>query len=173
MNHYSVWLVPPNPEFIRFSQLIDNLAVENATHGFVPHVTILGGIEARPEKTVENARALAAGLRPYIISLEEVGYTSEFFKCLFVRVKCTAHTLSAYDNAVDIFSASPSVKYKYEPHLSLMYGTFPEHTKERIIRRIGSSFDDRFTVNSLHLYETDPTDVSRWRKIEEIGFGET
>lgn len=171
MPNYSVWLVPPNPAFIRFSQLIDNLAVENATHGFVPHVTILGGIEARPESIVENARALATRLRPYTVSLKEVGCTSEFFKCLFVRVECTAHTLGAYNNAVDIFSASPSIKY--EPHLSLMYGNFPECTKERIIRRIGSSFDDRFVVNSLHLYETDPTDVSSWRKIEEIGFGKS
>jgi hypothetical protein len=54
-----------------------------------------------------------------------------------------------------------------------MYGDFPEHAKERIIRRIGSRFDDRFAVNSLHLYETDPTDVSSWRKIEEIGFGKS
>jgi 2'-5' RNA ligase len=171
MPHHSVWFVPPNPAFIRFSQLIDNLAVENVTHGFVPHVTILGRIEARPENIVENARALAARLRPHTISLKEVGWTSEFFKCLFVRVECTAHTLSAYDDAVDIFSGSPSIRY--EPHLSLMYGNFPERTKERIIRRIGSSSDDRFVVNSLHLYETDPTDVSSWRKIEEIGFGKS
>jgi 2'-5' RNA ligase len=161
---YSVWLVPADATFTKFSQLICRLAIENSSPIFVPHVTLIGGIRGTEAEMVTKTRWLAARLRPYAIRLDEVDYTDQFFRALFIRVEKTHEVQRAYDEARQLLA--PERPEDYMPHLSLMYGDFPVHVKRQVIDRVGTRFLDEFLVDRIHLYETDPGDVSGWRKIK-------
>jgi hypothetical protein len=52
------------------------------------------------------------------------------------------------------------------PHLSLIYGEFPQHTKEKIIRELGGRLRLNFAANWIHLYSASgsPEDWYRVRK---------
>jgi 2'-5' RNA ligase len=167
MSHYSVWLVPPDPLFSKSSKIIDGLAAEHSSSRFVPHVTLLGAIDEDVRETIDHVKALARKVAPYLISLREVAYSDEFFKCLFIRAELTPTVQSIYDEATQIFHVAQPARY--DPHLSLLYGSFPEEIKREIVSQIGSKFTESFVANSLHVYETDPAKIINWRKIEEIG----
>ncbi len=166
MGIYSVWIVPPEPVFSKFSKLIDSLAMEVGTNRFVPHVTLVGGIRLKSAAVLGLVRSLSKELRPYVVSLEQVDYSDEFFRSLFVRVECTPDVKHAYDRASGaLATARPG---RYEPHLSLMYGRVSSRVKMGLIERIGSPMNDSFLAESACVYETDPGNVAGWHQLEQV-----
>lgn len=54
------------------------------------------------------------------------------------------------------------------PHLSLLYGTYPNETKEKIIKEIGKNQMTQFEVNSVHLVQGG--EIKDWQVIKEFSF---
>jgi hypothetical protein len=166
MAAYSVWIVPPEPLFSKFSTLIESLAVELGTVKFVPHITLVGGINLARGTVLELVRSLSTELHPYVMPLGKMDYSDEFFRSLFVRVKCTRDVKHGYDRASRVL---PSGRLgRYEPHLSLMYGNVSSQVKMGLIERIGSRMSDSFLAENLCIYETDPGDVTGWHQLEQL-----
>ena len=54
------------------------------------------------------------------------------------------------------------------PHLSLLYGNFPQSLKEEMIAEMGPRLDVQFKVRSLHLYRTHG-EPRHWRQVARFG----
>jgi hypothetical protein len=57
---------------------------------------------------------------------------------------------------------------EYMPHLSLVYGFYPETLKREIINRLPSDVRASFIVRSLCLLEARSTDPCDWREVAEF-----
>lgn len=150
MPGFSLWMMPPPAVRERFLTLIAELSRRVDTPPFEPHLT-LAGIEAATEAAIRPVAELAARLAPLPVRLTEIGTTSEYFRCLFVRAEHTLALDRAYHTACRALGQAPG---EFMPHLSLIYGELTPAVKERLIAEIGNRFDTAFTVERVALYDT-------------------
>lgn len=141
--------MPPAPVRERFARLIETLGQRLGTPRFAPHVTLGGATNLAEKEVCARTEALARRLAPVPIRLTEVGYTDEYFRCLFVLAERNVELLAAHRLACECFGKPPAADFM--PHLSLVYGTLSREQKERLIDEIGRRFDVSFRADSISL----------------------
>jgi len=155
---YTLWLMPVGKVYEKFSNLIKKLAEEYHAPVFAPHITLLGGLMQPEEECIRLAEQVVSGQKPFTVNMEEIDYENCYFRTLFVRVEKTEALLALHNRSKKIFKMDiPS----YMPHLSLLYGTFPVETKEKIIKDIGRNQSTQFEISSAHLVKGGG--VEDWR----------
>ncbi|HKI46833.1 MAG TPA: hypothetical protein VKA08_16000 [Balneolales bacterium] len=115
---YALWLIPGDPEFRELEKLIyDNqqLVQEPA---FIPHITLLSGIEPEPDLSYrfQSLRRLTPG---FTLRCRESGRGSDYFHCLYIPVIISAKLKWLRKRAENIFTFSST--RTFQPHISLMY----------------------------------------------------
>jgi len=167
---YSLWLTPTGEASLTLTNLISDLSGRYSSPSFAPHVTLLGELTDSYEAIESRASKLSMNFRPQQIKLTKVEYLDEYFRCLFIRVEETAEIIEANLRAREIFDRQNDLRYM--PHLSILYGNFPQATKDEIIRRIGRQFTLSFEVTRLCLIDTSsrPED---WLMRRDFPFGST
>lgn len=165
---YSLWLMPTGKAYDKLSGLIKRLAKEYNAPLFEPHITLLGETMQSEDdvlKRVKRAEQLASGQNPFPITLNSIDYQDFYFRALFVRAEKTDPLQALHDRAKEVFEMQDIPDYM--PHLSLMYGNFPQAIKEQIIKDIGRDQATEFTVNSVQIFKTDG-EVNAWYRIKEL-----
>lgn len=162
---YTLWLMPKGKAYQKFSGLIKKLASENQALVFEPHVTLLGEIMLPQDEVIKRTNKLVAGQKPFAVTMEQIGYEDYFFRTLFVRAKKTAPLLALHKQAKKIFQMAA---LPYMPHLSILYGIFPNELKEKIIAEIGRDQSVEFEINSVVLIKGG--EVQDWQVIGEFVF---
>lgn len=160
---YTLWLMPGGREYTRFADLIRKLAKENKAPVFQPHVTLLGEILLEETEAIDKTRQLVLNQKPFIIFLQQIDYEDYYFRSLFIRTKMTDPLLLLHNRAKELFQIQIP---PYMPHLSLLYGNFPQEIKDQIIKEIGKDQSDQFKINSIHLVKGGG--VKDWKIIEEF-----
>ena len=159
----SLWLMPDGEARDRLEALIGRLAVRFETPSFPPHVTLLPGIEGRPEDDVLDAtRALGATLRPFPVRLQALEGRDEPFRCLFARAAADEPLLCAHRAAARAFGRARDPEYF--PHLSLVYGTLPPDVKAGLAVDLAAEAAVSFEAGSLHAWRTEGP-VVEWREL--------
>jgi 2'-5' RNA ligase len=163
---YHLWLKPSDPSYEVLSGLIHGLAERLSAPVFEPHVTLLGHLEGSERDHIQRARKLGERLAPFWIALGNASYQSEYFKCLFLKVNESAPIMTAHAIACDVFQRT---REKYMPHLSLVYGAYPEERKREIIaglprRPVRASLP----VRSVYLIRAESEDPKNWSEILTI-----
>lgn len=165
---YSLWLAPTGKAYDKLSGLIKRLAKEYNAPLFEPHVTLLGEAMQSEDEVLKRAGQLASGRNPFPVTLNSVDYSDFYFRTLFVRAERTGPLQALHDHAKEVFEMQNIPDYM--PHLSLMYGNFPEAVKEQIIKDIGRDQATEFIVNSIQVFKTDG-EVNAWHKVKEFPLG--
>lgn len=164
---YSLWLMPEGVVYTRFLEIINQLAEEFSAPVFEPHVTLLGGIEGVEEDILSKTQKLAFLLGPYKINFSKIDYEDFYFRALYLRAEKTEEVAEANQKAREIFDIGEQGDYM--PHLSFMYGDFPESQKQKIIQEIGNNFPIGFEVASIDLFKTEG-EVSAWYRVKKFPF---
>ena len=136
-------------------QTIHELAHELGSPVFEPHVTLLAGLIGTEQEHAQRSRIVAQQLRPFNIILSEPSYRTEYFQCLFMRVEQTPVSDERECLARRVFQKPDET---YMPHLSLVYGSYPESRKKAIIRNLPSDVRTSFEVTALSLIRADSSD---------------
>lgn len=165
---HTLWLIPTGQAYEKFSNLIKKLAEEYHAPVFQPHVTLLGDFMQPEKDCIRLSKQLVSGQKPFTINMGEIDYEDFYFRTLFVRAEKTKPLLTLHNCSKEIFKIEIP---PYMPHLSLLYGTFPVETKERIIREIGRDQQLQFEINSVHLVKGG--EVEDWKILGEFLFGLT
>lgn len=163
---YTLWLVPSGQVGKRFTNLIKKLAKENQAPVFQPHVTLLGDLLDSEPAVIQKTKQLVSGQKPFIVKLGEIDYEDFHFRTLFVRVEKSDQLLALHERAKEIFQM-PNIP-PYMPHLSLLYGIFPDELKEKIIKEIGRNQAAEFEVKRVTLVKGGA--VEDWEIIGEFSF---
>jgi 2'-5' RNA ligase len=151
----SLWLVPPVTLRAEIATIIDGYAEQLATPRFIPHLTLLGGID----KVVEaQLRTLADTCLGVMIEPEGIATGDDFWHCVFVAVNVTPELQRVRSVAEQIFGKSAE---PFRPHMSLVYGDLPAETREAVAREIEATRFVPFAPEVLEAVETvGPPD--RW-----------
>lgn len=146
----ALWLLPEEPMFSLLADEISRLSQRFFTPLFGPHVTLVGGITAPEDEAVAESALVARLIKPFRIELGEVGYSEEYFRCLFINVIPDDSLIKAHRTAYEAFD--PQDEAAYMPHLSLVYGKLPVTIKEELAAACSFLSGRTFEVCCLALY---------------------
>ena len=149
ISKYSVWLMPGADVRNRVQNKIIKLSEKNKTPVFDPHITLVSNIIGTEKEVVRKTRKLAESLEPFMIRLEKIGFSDDYFKCLYSKVKDNNLLKKANSAAKKIFGFEESLEY--DPHMSLMYGTVSDEIKKKIMKYCLTDFSENFYVDRIFL----------------------
>lgn len=167
---YSIWLMPSGKAYDVLCKIILRLSRKYNTPYFEPHVTLIGEISGSENEVVSKTANLASFLQPFKIEFRRVGYTNEYFRCLFLMAAVTDVIMKANHAARKAFGVETSKEYM--PHLSLIYGNLLPAAKKEIIADIGEEMHASFVADRIALFSTAdrPED---WFMVKEFSLKRT
>lgn len=163
---FHLWIVPAGEAFNRLAGVIADLSARHHGPAFVPHLTLLGRLEGEEEDLVDRTHQLACALYPFEVRFKEPGYEAQYFRCLFLPAEPSPAILDAHQRAVQIFDAQPTSVF--DPHVSLLYGEFPESLKQAIIKSLPPDLPASVSVSRLQLIRADSTNPQDWQVVETV-----
>jgi len=166
MTQYHLWLTPSGEAHDCLTQLINQLGEEYRGPRFEPHISLLGEIEGEESILSEQARMLASKLAPLSIDLQRPAYEDEYFRCVYFTVKETPEIGEAHEEAKLVFGKTPVSPFR--PHVSLLYGLFPERVKREVIASLPVDFPKTFFANELKLIRSESLNPRDWHLVETI-----
>jgi 2'-5' RNA ligase len=187
MGSYSLWMVPKGPLLQRLHKEIIHLASTSglkdngAPSSFVPHVTLLGGIQRTEQEVLDISKRLAQHTSPFKITLDRVSIGNHFHQCIYILCERSGSLLAAGAAARSAFGLDPTDNYM--PHLSLTYAdeTTPTSTKEYIAGGLQAALleshhglpEKEFTADSVQIWYTPAEDrtLESWKLVVEYAFG--
>lgn len=166
---YHLFLEPTGTSKHGLHHLIQQFAAEFGGPIFDPHVTLLAELQDEDEtELIGKVAALVAGQSSFSVSLEALSMEDRYFRALYLRVQENEALAALHEKAEEIFSIQSSELYV--PHLSLLYGNYPEARKLNALDTIYVPDDMTFLVDRVSLYKTEG-EVGEWVKVQECILG--
>jgi len=106
VDQHSLWLIPSGETYDKLDEIIRGLSKKFNSHYFPPHVTLLGKITLPEERLISRTQALSYLLSPFQISLENIDYSEDYFRSIYIKAKKDAPILDANYKARTIFESS-------------------------------------------------------------------
>ncbi len=142
---HTIWLMVSDK---KASKTIQEIGKKYSTPVFKPHLTLINGIKGPEKEVVKKFSLLAKDIGRIQLEPDGLGYSSEFFKCIFIRIKKTPELKKFNSKAGRIFG----IKKSFSPHISLMYGKIPRDVKKNIMKEI-RKFKKPLRIDSVSLME--------------------
>ncbi len=162
MTSFHLWLMPTGGTCERLADVINQLSQKHGGPLFEPHVTLLGGMEGEEEEICQKTMRLAQGLRPFEVQLTKPGYQESYFRCLYLHVQETPSLMEAHAQARIIFTQQEELQF--QPHLSLLYGTYSADLKEHMIESLDSQAGVVFEATAVHVIKATHSQPKDWEK---------
>jgi len=164
---YTLSIIPSGKVYTRLHKTIEQSAEKYGAPVFEPHITLLSDILLTKNEIMEKSEMLARMLRPFRVRLSKPGYMDSYFKCVFLLADETPELMEAGRKAREMFNKPDK---RFMPHISLLYGEYPEDTKKRVISEIGK-LEIEFNANSFWMvYSSNNIPVEQWHRIREFKF---
>jgi hypothetical protein len=163
----ALWLKPSGAAYDVLTRTIRNLARKLDAPVFEAHVTLLGELKGSEDEQVRRGAALARQLRPFQIRLTEPSYGDTYFQCVFMLVEETPALMSANTLASSVFGRAGT---SYLPHVSLVYGRWPQARRQEIMSQLPPDLQTSFQATTLHLIEAASSNPKNWREIAAWSF---
>ena len=148
----------------RLAGVISDLSALYRGPTFDPHLTLLGKLEGEEESLTDLTKQLARALHSFEVRLKEPGCEPHYFRCLFLPVEPSPSLLEAHRRAKQIFDGQSTSAFN--PHVSLLYGVFPERVKQEIVTDLPTDLPNTFPVSRLQLIRADSTNPQDWHPIQ-------
>ncbi len=161
MTMFHLWLVPTGAVYDRLAGVITDLSNRHQGPAFDPHLTLLGRLDGNEAALADCTHQLARALHPFEVRLKKPGYESKYFRCLFLPAEPSPAILDAHQQATRIFNAQ--LASAFDPHVSLLYGLFPESLKQEIITDLPPDLPSVFLASRLQLIRAGSTNPQDWQ----------
>lgn len=173
---YSVYIVPTKTVYKGFDKVMNELVRRYSDNSlkyqaprFEPHLTLIGDLVGSEDEVIVKCDKLASSLTPFDISLNALGQSEKYFKCVFIKAEKTKELVDANAKAREIFGRSSDPEYM--PHISLIYGIFNEKIRREIIDSVKQADNEilsyMFKAGAISLYSTEgPAEM--WHKIRDF-----
>lgn len=116
----SIWLLPQEPDYGLYSELIKDISARYHAYPFSPHITLyyIPHVDNVREIEVGVVESIGA-IKPIELTLESVGYSEQFTKTLFATYSINDTLKQLYSQLYEKFYNL--YHYTLNPHLSLLY----------------------------------------------------
>lgn len=152
-NVYHLWLMPQSESNDYLSEVVRKLSRAYQTRIFDPHLTLAGGITGPEDELLAKTEELASNLYRIMITPQEVQYSDEFYRSLFLAATPDESLINANKLAIQLFELPTNEEFV--PHLSLLYGDVTVNEKERIKGELDSDLLRKFNVDRIVLFRTN------------------
>ena len=163
---FHLWIVPTGAVYSRLADVISDLSTRYQGPAFVPHLTLLGRLEGEERVLVDRTHQLARVLQPFEVRLQAPACTATYFRCLFLPAEPSSPLLDAHRQATQICNVQPTGAF--DPHVSLLYGEFPERVKDEIIKALPLDLPGTFAVSRLQLIRAGSTNPQDWQVAQTL-----
>jgi 2'-5' RNA ligase len=159
---YFLWLTPAESALRELQTLIDSLAKEYGGPSFEPHITLLSRLAGSAAEIETSVAELADCFVPLSVRCPTLGWSDEYYRCLYLNVEGDTALVSVYDRAS---ARIPHALSKdFQPHISIAYGNLTESTKLEIAAALDGRYPTTLVVDRLSLYHA-PGGPETWRRV--------
>jgi hypothetical protein len=129
-NVYSVWLIPSGAQYDSLHAVICGLSARYPSHCFMPHVTVVGDVQATLEDIAHRVAQLARRTHALDARLTTIEWTRDnYYRSFYVLIDETPEFTKLYDDTCAVIGKCQTRPY----HMSLMYtSTLSDMVKARI-----------------------------------------
>lgn len=168
---YSLFLSPCAADRTLLDATIRQLAGRCGALPFEPHVTVLSGSHDDADAVREAVAAAVRGIAPFSLPVAGIGFSTEYFKSLFIEFARDEPIHALHDRLVA--KLGNHSEYRLRPHLSLLYQDLPLAEKESLAGSIHLPRESvRFDAVKV-VAPNDPAvgwrDTAGWRTLFRAG----
>lgn len=164
----SVWLVPKDKDRNYLQNIIQNLAKENSSPSFTPHLTLIPGTNMKLNDLIKIIDKVFEKTNTFKIQKTKVSQSELFFKTVFIEFELNENLKTLFNNLTEKIDKRSIEDFK--PHISLIYKKMPENEKINIINNLSVKNDfviDKVVINAPGIGQNDFLDISSWRNVYE------
>jgi 2'-5' RNA ligase len=162
---YHLWIKPSGSSYELLRRTIKRLAEEWQAPVFEPHVTLAGPLDGSERELMERCDTLQRSLSPFRITLDKPLHGPDYFRCVYMLARPDAAIMSANETARTVFNLPDR---PFMPHVSLVYGAFTEHQRQRIVEGLSPDLAVSFTAESFDLIGSDSPDPGDWHTLRSM-----
>ncbi|MEW6043753.1 MAG: hypothetical protein AB1608_05775 [Thermoproteota archaeon] len=156
---YSIWLEPTAKDGLYLSKTIKYLSRKYDAPIFSPHITLYSGIRRYAQaRAAVNACADFQKMR---IVVRRMRHSDYLWKTLYLETK-KDKDLQRINH---MLKKNLTNKYKFEPHISLIYKALDTKTKRQIAKDLNLKRSYKFDKITII---RSPTRISNWKKLKTI-----
>ena len=158
----SIWLCPDNDDELYIQNIINDLSDIHDCERFYPHCTLLSGIKENNNDLENIIDKSIKNIGPIMVKSKRISFTDIFWKTVFIELIVANDLLSLQQNILK--QVKSDIKYKFDPHISLIYNKMPKESKKKIINSL--KIKSSFMMNKVVAVKTGQN-ISNWKKIVE------
>lgn len=156
---YSVWLEPAIKDAKYLSKIIKRLGKKYNAPIFAPHITVYSNIAKYTQAS--SAVGACVGLSKIRVTCTKIKYADYLWKTLYLEIKKDKR-LQLINNTLGSKLVN---RYKFAPHISLIYKKLDINTKKRIIKDL--KLKHTFSFDKITIIRSSKN-VSKWKKMKTI-----
>ncbi len=161
---YSIALLPSQKIDTDCRAIIQRLAAQYNAPPFIPHISILTRMQGEEAVLIEQAQTIALTTKKIDIHVTGIEYRDMWNQCLFLRCALSDELVGLHQSAADIFGVQALKDFM--PHLSILYGDYPESEKPEMAASVGS-YPQSFTADRIALFRNKGL-PSAWTVVREF-----
>lgn len=158
----SIWLCPDNDDELYIQNIINDLSDIHNCARFYPHCTLLSGIKENKDDLGNIIDKSIKNIGPIMVRSKRISFTDILWKTVFIELMVTNDLSSLQQNFLKQIKSD--IKYKFDPHISLIYNKMPKESKKKIINSL--KIKSSFMMNKIVAVKTGQN-ISNWKKIVE------
>ena len=165
MNGYSIWLDLEKESRSNYRKIISTLSKRLDSPFFEPHCTIYGHMNIDLVDIKMLISKLILKNNQFSTSAKKIKVGSSYFKSLYIKIDSNFKMLDLYNTCKNRLSLVK--KYKFDPHLSLAYGSFEEEKIHNVMKNI---IIPKYVVFSGISIVKTGRDVEKWETVFQRKF---
>ncbi|MBC8502033.1 MAG: hydrolase [Nitrosopumilus sp.] len=162
---YAIWLLFNKTDTKYLKKIIKEFSNEFDSPIFVPHITVYALLNLDIKLIKKIVKRSIQDIEPFIIEKSRIKESDEIWKTLFVEIKMNRE-LNAINNNLK-FELIKSSKYKFSPHISLLYKKTKK--KNRILSVKNLKIKTKFQIDKIGILKFS-NNVNEWKIIKTIKF---
>lgn len=165
---YSIWLNFGEPSAGRLKTRIEQIAHRHGCPEFLPHLTLIGDIEAGLEEVRGVAAVFADKGVPPVLRVRSIDHSDRYFMALYLRVDIPPALREARESAARL--AGHSACNLDDPHVSLAYGALDPGALEAELESLSLEFlqSDLVVRDISIVHSSKSVPIEQWRRVETI-----
>ncbi|MFK7814786.1 MAG: 2'-5' RNA ligase family protein [Gammaproteobacteria bacterium] len=162
---YSLWLRPDQAQINKITKIISELSHRFNSMPFPPHISLLTSISADTTIITKACENIIAHHSVFNIILEQIGYTENYYRNLYILAKLDQPLINIYKAAKH--QLNHKTQETFMPHISLHYGKLNGKKQQSLKEKHDEHCPKIFSCRRLDLYCTTNKE-SEWYLVDSF-----
>ena len=159
---HAIWLTFSKNDRDYLKKIIDKISEEYHAPKFEPHITIYGLVDSEIKLIDNIAKEAILNCNSFLVRKSEILQSDNLWKTVFIELKMNEHLESIHKNIKKHFEKIS--KYKFNPHISLIYKILPTEEKIKIINEL--DIKNEFRIENLAVQKFFP-EIEKWKIVKK------